>query len=251
MRSRCRSTSTRSCTPGTATSSRRRTRPGSLPQWGKWIDKAQVKKLGFKYNIAGAKALLAANGYRDTNGDGFVENKDGSQINLRIIVPNGWSDWMTAIQIIADSTKAAGIKLTPAFPDFNALVEERNSGKFDLVINNEKALRQHAVHLLRLPLPPADRRPADVRQLLALHSGGLEAVGADGQDEQDQVDRRGGGEAGPLADPDGTSSSSCPRFRSGTTACGRSTTRPSGPTSRAPRARGCRTRHRRGTATST
>ena len=46
---------------------------------------------------------------------------------------------MTAIQIIADSTKAAGIKLTPAFPDFNALVEERNSGKFDLVINNDKA----------------------------------------------------------------------------------------------------------------
>ena len=105
----------------------------------KWIDKAQVKKLGFKYNVAGAKALLAANGYRDTNGDGFVENKDGSEINLRIIVPNGWSDWMTAIQIIADSTKAAGIKLTPAFPDFNALVEERNSGKFDLVINNDKA----------------------------------------------------------------------------------------------------------------
>ena len=47
---------------------------------------------------------------------------------------------MTAIQIIADSTKAAGIKLTPAFPDFNALVEERNSGKFDLVINNEKQI---------------------------------------------------------------------------------------------------------------
>jgi peptide/nickel transport system substrate-binding protein len=112
---------------------------GLAPQWSKWIDKPQAQRLGFKYNIAGAKSLLAANGYRDTNGDGFVENKDGSQINLRIIVPNGWSDWMTAIQIIADSAKDAGIKLTPAFPDFNALVEERNSGKFDLVINNDKA----------------------------------------------------------------------------------------------------------------
>jgi peptide/nickel transport system substrate-binding protein len=113
---------------------------GLLPTWNKWIDQAQVKKLGFTYNINAAKQLLARNGYRDQNGDGFVENKDGSQIDLRIIVPNGWSDWMTAIQIIADSTKAAGIKLTPAFPDFNALVEERNSGKFDLVINNEKQL---------------------------------------------------------------------------------------------------------------
>ena len=129
---------------------------GLSPAWAKWIDKAQVKRLGFTYNVAGAKALLAANGYRDRDGDGFVENKDGSDIDLRIIVPNGWSDWMTAIQIIADSAKDAGIKLTTAFPDFNALVEERNSGKFDLVINNDKAFGNtpyvYYDYLFRLPL---------------------------------------------------------------------------------------------------
>jgi peptide/nickel transport system substrate-binding protein len=113
---------------------------GLLPTWSRWIDKAQSKKLGFTYSIARAKALLAGAGYKDANGDGFVENKDGSPINLRLIVPNGWSDWMTAIQIIADSAKDAGIKLTPAYPDFNGLVDERNSGRFDLVINNEKQI---------------------------------------------------------------------------------------------------------------
>ena len=113
---------------------------GLLPTWNKWIDQAQVKKLGFKYDVAGAKALLAANGYKDVNGDGFVEDKAGKGINLRLIVPNGWSDWMTAIQIIAESVKDAGIKITPAYPDFNGLVDERNSGKFELVINNDKQL---------------------------------------------------------------------------------------------------------------
>jgi peptide/nickel transport system substrate-binding protein len=113
---------------------------GLLPTWNKWIDQAQVKKLGFKYDVSGAKALLAQNGYKDTNGDGYVENKDGSQLNLRLIVPNGWSDWMTAIQIISASAKDAGIRITPAYPDFNGLVDERNSGKFDLVINNDKQL---------------------------------------------------------------------------------------------------------------
>jgi peptide/nickel transport system substrate-binding protein len=113
---------------------------GLLPTWSKWIDKAQSKKLGFTYSVAKAKALLAGAGYKDTNGDGYVENKDGSGINLRLIVPNGWSDWMTAIQIIADSAKDAGIKITPAYPDYNGLVDERNSGKFDLVINNDKQL---------------------------------------------------------------------------------------------------------------
>ena len=113
---------------------------GLLPVWNKWIDQDQARRLGFSYSIPRAKQLLAQAGYRDTNGDGFVENKDGSKIDLRIIVPNGWSDWMTAIQMIADSAKDAGIKLTPAYPDFNGLVDERNSGKFDLVINNEKQI---------------------------------------------------------------------------------------------------------------
>jgi peptide/nickel transport system substrate-binding protein len=113
---------------------------GLLPVWNKWIDQAQAKRLGFTYNVQRAKTLLSGAGYRDTNGDGFVENKDGSPINLRLIVPNGWSDWMTAIQIIADSAKDAGIKITPAYPDYNGLVDERNSGRFDLVINNDKQI---------------------------------------------------------------------------------------------------------------
>ena len=63
-----------------------------------------------------AKAILAAAGYKDTNGDGYVENKDGSNIELKIVCPNGWSDWMTAIQVISDSAKAVGIKVTAGVP---------------------------------------------------------------------------------------------------------------------------------------
>jgi peptide/nickel transport system substrate-binding protein len=129
---------------------------GLLPTWSKWVDQAQVKRLGFTYNIARAKARLASNGYRDRNGDGYVEDKDGSSINLRLIVPKGWSDWETAIQIITDSAKDAGIKISPAYPDFNALVEERNTGKFELVINNEKQIGNtpytYYDYLFRLPI---------------------------------------------------------------------------------------------------
>ncbi len=129
---------------------------GLAPAWAKWIDQAQVKKYGFTYSISRAKSRLAAAGYRDRNGDGYVENKDGSGINLRLIVPNGWSDWMTAIQIIADSSKAAGIKITPAYPDFPALVDERNTGKFELAINNDRAFANtpysYYDYVFRLPI---------------------------------------------------------------------------------------------------
>jgi peptide/nickel transport system substrate-binding protein len=81
-----------------------------------------------------------AAGYKDTNGDGFVENKDGSPIELSIVVPNGWSDWMTAIQVIADSAKQVGIKITPAYPDYATLVDDRGHGRFDLLLGNDRQM---------------------------------------------------------------------------------------------------------------
>ena len=113
---------------------------GLLPTWKKYIDTNLVKQYGFSFNVTKAKALLAAAGYKDVNGDGFVENKDGSKINLSIIVPNGWSDWMTAIQIISDSAKNAGIKITPSYPDYNTLVDDRGHARYDLVIGNDRQL---------------------------------------------------------------------------------------------------------------
>jgi peptide/nickel transport system substrate-binding protein len=111
---------------------------GLLPIWDKWIDDKVVKQYGFTYNPAKAKSMLAAAGYKDTNGDGFVENKDGSAINLSIVVPNGWSDWMTAIQVIADSAKAVGIKVAPAFPEYGTLVDDRGHARYDLLLGNDR-----------------------------------------------------------------------------------------------------------------
>jgi peptide/nickel transport system substrate-binding protein len=111
---------------------------GLLPIWKKWIDKSIVKQYGFSYNPAKAKALLAAAGYKDVNKDGYVENKDGSKIDLSIVVPNGWSDWMTAIQVIADSAKQVGIKLTPSYPEYGTLTDDRGHGRFDLLLGNDR-----------------------------------------------------------------------------------------------------------------
>ncbi len=111
---------------------------GLLPIWNKWVDQKVVKQYGFSYKPAQAKAILTAAGYRDRDGDGYVENKDGSEIDLQIICPNGWSDWMTSIQIIADSAKAVGIKVTPAFPEYGTLVDDRGHANYDLLLGNDR-----------------------------------------------------------------------------------------------------------------
>ncbi|HEY5483967.1 MAG TPA: ABC transporter substrate-binding protein, partial [Propionibacteriaceae bacterium] len=83
---------------------------GLLPSWDKYVDKAVVADLGTKYDVAKAKSILAAAGYKAGAG-GFVTNKDGSPIKLTISVPTGWSDWEAARDIIITSLKAAGINV--------------------------------------------------------------------------------------------------------------------------------------------
>jgi peptide/nickel transport system substrate-binding protein len=128
---------------------------GLLPTWDKYIDKAQRDALGFKYSPAKAKSLLAAAGYK-AGSDGFVTNKDGSPIKLSIMVPSGWSDWEAARDVIVTSLKAVGINAEAKVTDYNGLVAARNSGDFDLVLNNEVQLSNtpwtYYDYMFRMPL---------------------------------------------------------------------------------------------------
>ena len=164
---------------------------GLLPIWNKWINKGVVSKYGFSYNVAKAKATLAAAGYKDTNGDGYVENKDGSTIDLKLAVPNGWSDWMTATQVISDSAKAVGIKVTPEFPEYATLVDDRGSRELRPRARQRPAVQQHAVDVLPVHLPAASLGQPDLDQLRAVHgSERLEPDAEAGQDARRRTPRR-------------------------------------------------------------
>jgi peptide/nickel transport system substrate-binding protein len=109
---------------------------GLLPTWNQYVDKAVVKKLGYSFSTANAKKLLTGAGYK-LGSDGYFKNKDGSKIDLEIIVPNGWTDWMAAIQAIAASAKSAGIRIHTAFPSYNDRTDKVQKGNFDLAIAND------------------------------------------------------------------------------------------------------------------
>lgn len=112
---------------------------GLLPTWSKYVDKTAVSQNGFKYDPANAQKLLTTAGYKKDS-SGMFENKNGSAINLDISVPQGWSDWEAARDMIVASAKAAGIRITPVVKDFNTWQTDRNTGKFDLVIDNNYQL---------------------------------------------------------------------------------------------------------------
>ena len=111
---------------------------GLLPTWNKYINKAAVKKYGFKYWPSAAKTLLQKHGYKLVGG--FFQTKGGQAINLDLSVPQGWSDWETARDMIVTSAAKAGIKITTKVKDYNTWQSDRNTGNFDLVIDNNYQL---------------------------------------------------------------------------------------------------------------
>lgn len=128
---------------------------GLLPNWDKYVDAAQRDKLGFKYDPNMAQKLLDDAGYKK-GGDGFYTAKDGSPVKLTIMVPTGWSDWEAARDVIISSLKAVGINAEARIVDYNGLVDARNSGDFDLVVNNEVQISNtpwtYYDYMFRMPL---------------------------------------------------------------------------------------------------
>jgi peptide/nickel transport system substrate-binding protein len=109
---------------------------GLLPSLSQFDDQAVLAKLGYKFDTAKAKQMLADAGYKDVNGDKFVEAPDGSAIALEVTCPFGWSDWMAAIDVIAASAQAAGINIKAAYPDYGAWNTALQGGTFDMTLNN-------------------------------------------------------------------------------------------------------------------
>jgi peptide/nickel transport system substrate-binding protein len=145
---------------------------GLLPVWAKYVDLPQTKTLGAVYNLQEAKSDLAKAGYK-TGSDGMVVNKDGTPINLNLEVPDGWSDWMEAENLIAADAKLAGITITPSHPAYNTVVSDRNGSDsaaptFDLVINNDVQIGStpwtYYDYIFRQPLQSAASRNRNYEQ---------------------------------------------------------------------------------------
>lgn len=83
------------------------------------FDHDAVKALQWVGNDTdGAIALLEEAGIKDTDGDGWRE-LDGKKISLNACCPNGWTDWMAAMEIVAAAGQKIGIEITTEFPEWS------------------------------------------------------------------------------------------------------------------------------------
>lgn len=84
-----------------------------------------------KYDLDSAKTLLEEAGFVDNDGDGWVENPDGSVIEFEILSPAGWSDWNDGAIIVAEGLRSIGINATANAIDLGMIIETWESGMHD------------------------------------------------------------------------------------------------------------------------
>ncbi|MBV9451206.1 MAG: ABC transporter substrate-binding protein [Streptosporangiaceae bacterium] len=99
---------------------------GLVPTLSSYVDSNVVRQFGFSYNPSLAKQYLAKSGY------------SGQAITLE--VPDGWTDWMAAIQVITSDLNDVGIKCTPIYPQQTARNSDLTSGNYDLAIDNNASM---------------------------------------------------------------------------------------------------------------
>lgn len=88
-----------------------------------------------RYDVEGAKALLAEAGYKDSDGDGHIESPSGKKIAFSIIVPNGWTDWINTVQLAVEGLTAIGVEAQVATPEQAVWSESLINGDYDMAMN--------------------------------------------------------------------------------------------------------------------
>lgn len=113
--------------------------------WGKWArvaDSPIVQNVWahndalvpWPYDPAEARRLLAEQGFKDTDGDGFLD-RDGRKFSFELITNQGNSARMNAVVMIQEQLKKVGIEVQPRILEFNALNEAMTERKYDAVLS--------------------------------------------------------------------------------------------------------------------
>jgi peptide/nickel transport system substrate-binding protein len=88
-----------------------------------------------KFDRDAGIALLDKSGYVDANGDGFRDNPDGTPITIDIEIPNGWTDWIDAVQIAIETLQQANLNVKMSTPEESVWASDLIDAKYAMTLN--------------------------------------------------------------------------------------------------------------------
>lgn len=111
---------------------------GLGPRYDSWVNAdaiAYADSTGqTRYNPEGAMALLDESGYVDSDGDGIRNLPNGDNISFKVQVVNGWTDWVTSVQIMSQNFQDIGLGAAVETPDFGAWFANLQNGTYEVSI---------------------------------------------------------------------------------------------------------------------
>lgn len=97
-------------------------------------DAVAASENGWEYNPDRTKEILEGE-LGATMEDGVYVLEDGTRLGpWKVQCPYGWTDWMTALEIVAQSAQDAGFDITTEFPEAPVVTTNVQNGDFDLVL---------------------------------------------------------------------------------------------------------------------
>ncbi len=109
--------------------------PVGVPE-RKYFSKELVERYGWEYNPQKAIEILEKELGAKKGRDGIYVLPDGTRLGPFIAeCPYGWTDWMTALEVVAQSARAVGIDVRTQYPEAPVWTDHRNTGNFDLLLN--------------------------------------------------------------------------------------------------------------------
>lgn len=106
-----------------------------VPSQEKWISSTITDPVASQQpNVAKATEILEAAGY-EKGGDGIYA-KDGQRAAMTIEVVTGWTDYITAIDLVTAQAKEAGIEITSTQSSWNEWTDKKQRGNFELAIDS-------------------------------------------------------------------------------------------------------------------
>jgi peptide/nickel transport system substrate-binding protein len=98
-----------------------------------WAYNPNIKPVPF--DTAGARRMLAEEGFRDTNGDGWIE-KGGKRFEFDLVTNYGNQLRSDILVTVQDMLKKIGIKVNVAALEWTIFLEKVKSGDYDAQINS-------------------------------------------------------------------------------------------------------------------
>ncbi len=111
---------------------------GLGPRYANWVSQEALDtaaEMGLStFDSARAATTLDEAGYVDADGDGWRDNLDGSPIAFNVQVVNGWTDWVTSVQIISQNLQEIGVNAQVVTPEFGDWLNNLQTGTYDMSI---------------------------------------------------------------------------------------------------------------------